>query len=309
MNLFRLSIAMSAALLFSAGSSVAATTNYSHPKFSVTEDRALNLQETGSQTAIETIEGALRQGGLAMFGEGFQLDSSLNYVFGEGENNITGEVDFAIPLLGGGRQAVFMQPGAVFWTGLDDEERIDGNIGLVYRARTLAGDLVTGISVFYDHDFQIGHSRVSGGINFQSGWFRKSLNYYHPLSETEDGREGYVEDALQGADIRFAFENETAHIGGNVGYWKFQGEDDVEDEWKLSYGVDAGVQFFPGIFLEVGWERHDDEVSLDERWNAGLSFRFSLPKFGGTSYGGGEVSTNLHKIVNREKRILYEERP
>ena len=309
MNLFRtVAFVISMALMVPLVSSATATTDYSHPQFSVTEDSRLNLRETGSQIVMETIEDALRQGGVALLGKGFKLDSSLNYIFGGGENSITGEADIVIPLFGGERQAVFLQPGVVFWTGLEDEERTDGNIGLVYRAANLTGDLTTGISVFYDHNLQVGHSRVSGGMDLQSGWFRASLNYYHPLSDTENGREGYIEDALQGANARLAVESETARIGGNVGYWKFQGEDDVEDVWKISYGADVGVRILPGVFIEGGWEQHDAEVSLEERWNVGFAFRFSLPDFGGASYGRRRMSTDLYKIVNREKRILYEER-
>ena len=116
---FRLSvIALSATLMFSLGSSAStATTNYSHPEFSAAEDRTLNLRETGSQIVIDTIENALRQGGLALLGEGFQLDSSLSYHSGDNEG-IEGDLDVVVPLWNGGRHAIFTQPGFVFWKGL-----------------------------------------------------------------------------------------------------------------------------------------------------------------------------------------------
>ena len=63
-----------------------------------------------------------------------------------------------------------------------------------------------------------------------------------------------------------------------------------------------------GVFLEGGWGRHDEDVSIGSRWNVGLAFRFSLPEFNGASYGDGSVPSNLWQIVEREKRILYEER-
>ena len=96
---FRFSvIALSATLMFSVGSSAStATTNYSHPEFSIAEDRTLNLRETGSQIVIDTIENALRQGGFALLGEGFQLDSSLSYHSGDNEG-IEGDLDVVIPL-------------------------------------------------------------------------------------------------------------------------------------------------------------------------------------------------------------------
>ena len=305
---FRLSvIALSAALIFSLGSSAStATTNYSHPEFSVADDRTLNLRETGSQIVVETMENALRQGGLALLGEGFQLDSSLSYHSGDNEG-IEGDLDVVVPLWNGGRHVIFTQPGFVFWKGLEGEKRIDGNLGIVYRAE-LTRNLIAGASVFYDHDFQIGHSRVSGGIDLQSGFFRFGANYYHPLSEVEYGREGFVEEALSGMDARLVFEREVVRLGSTIGYWEYDGGEEVEDEWKTSFGLDFGVRILPGVFAEASWERHKDNIVLDERIFAGLAFKFSLPNFEGASYVDGSMSANLYKIVDREKRILYEER-
>ena len=212
-----------------------------------------------------------------------------------------------MPLWSGGGQAVFVQPGFVFWTGLADEERIDGNLGIAYRTG-LTKDVIGGASIFYDRDFKQGHSRVSFGADVQSGFFHGAANYYQPLSDEEDGREGFVEEALRGMDFRLAVQRDIMRVSGNLGYWRFEGDDSVEADWKISYGLDAGVRVFPGVFIEGGWERHDEDVSLDSRWNAGLAFRFSLPDFRGASYGDGSMSSNLYQIVEREKRILYEER-
>ncbi|MCY4052610.1 MAG: inverse autotransporter beta domain-containing protein [Hyphomicrobiales bacterium] len=296
-------IAASMALMAQFGSTQATTTTVSVPGNPV-DAPALDLRAVGSQLVVETIEDALRQGGLALFDEGFQLDSSLNWVFGE---TIEGEVDVVLPLWNGGRHVIFAQPGVVFWTGFEEEERIDGNIGLVYRAE-IANGVIGGGSVFYDYDFQYGHSRIGGGIDLQSGIFQGALNYYHPLSDVEDGREGFVEEALRGMDLRVALEREAMRVSANLGYWRFEGDEDVKGDWKPSYGFDAGIRIVPGVFLEGGWERHDETVSLDQRWNAGLAFRFSLPGFEGANYGDGRRVSNLWKPVEREKRILYEER-
>ena len=271
---------------------------------SLTDSHTLNLRAAGSRLVIDTIEDALRQGGAALFDEEFQLDSSLNWVFGE---NIEGEVDAVVPLWSRGRHAAFVQPGFVFWTGLADEERIDGNLGIAYRTG-LTEDVIGGASIFYDRDFKQGHSRVSFGADVQSGFFHGAANYYQPLSDEEDGREGFIEEALRGMDFRIAIQRDIMRASVNLGYWRFEGEDAVEADWEISYGFDAGIRVFPGVFIEGGWEHHDEDVSLDSRWNAGLSFRFSLPDFKGASYGDGSMSSNLYRAVEREKRILYEER-
>ena len=269
----------------------------------------LDLRATSSQLVVKMIEEALRQGGLALFEGGFQFDSSLNWVFGE---MIEGGVDAVVPLRDGDGYVIFAQLRFVFWTGLEEEERADGNLGLVYRTRLantrLGVGAVVGASVFYDHDFKNGRGRAGFGADIQSSVFHGTFNYYHPLTSTWDGREEFVEDALRGMDLRVSSEKEAMRVSANLGYWRFEGDEEVRGDWKSSYGFDAGIRIVPSIFLEGGWERHDETASLDQRWNAGLAFRFSLPDFEGANYDDGGLSSNLWKLVEREKRILYEER-
>ena len=303
MNSFRFSVAAaSIALMVSLGSSAStATTNYSHPAFSVADDRTLNLRETGSKIVVETVEDALRQGGVSLLGDGFQLDSSLNYVFGE---TIEGELDVVVPLWSRGGHVVFTQPGLIFWQGIEEEKRIDGNLGVVYRA-PIGFKAIGGVSLFYDHDFQVGHSRISLGADIQRGYLHGSANYYQPLSDEQDGRTGYIEDAIRGMDARLVYERRKIRLSGNLGFWRYEGDGD--SNWELSYGLDAGVRIMRGVFVEAGYEKHDD-ASIEDRLNLGVALKFSLPDFEGKSYGDGSMSSNLYKVVEREKRILYEER-
>ena len=310
MNLFRPAIfAMCAVLIFSIGPSSSATTNYSHPAFSVADDRVLNLREAGSKIVVETIEDALRAGGIALFDERFQIDSSLDWVLGEA---VGGELEAVVPLWSKDGHVVFAQPGFVLWNGLADDDRLDGNLGVVYRTNLLntpvGFDAIGGISLFYDHDFQIGHSRLGIGVDVQRDGLHGAFNYYHPLSDTQDGREGYVEDALQGMDASLAVESDVTRVGGNVGYWLFQRDEEVKDEWEFSYGLDAGLRLMPGVFLEGRLERHDKKASFGRRASVGLAFRFTLPNLDGKSYGDGGTVLNLYRPVDRESRILYEER-
>ena len=304
MNIFRLSIiALSLTLMFSIGSSATATTNYTHPTFSVTEDQTLSLRETGSQIVIDTIEHALRWGGTELFDERFQFDSSVNWDFSEG---LEGELDALIPLWERNGHAVFTQTGIVFWSGIEEERRIDANLGAVYRTEVFDG-IIGGVNLFYDHDLEIGHSRLGFGVDAQKDSFYGAFNYYLPLSDTQDGREGYVEDALEGMDAILGIESEAVRFSGNVGYWNYQGDENTEDEMEFSYGVDGGIRIFPGFFLEGSLQQHDD-ASIGRRASVGVAVRFSLPDLTGKSYGDNGKVSNLYKFVERERRILYEER-
>lgn len=301
------------ALLFP-GSSAIAATDYSHPQFTVTEERTLNLQAVGSQIVIDTIEDALRAGGLALLGEDFQIDSSLSYVTEESsDGTIKGEIDLVLPFYNKNGHVIFTQPGLVFWEGLAEEERVDANLGMVYRTN-LANtpidiDAIGGASLFYDYDLhRVGHERLGIGLDMQSGDFHSAFNYYYPLSNEEDGREGFVEEALKGMDLRVALEREAIRAGARLGYWRYDGGKDVADEWRTSVGIEGGVRVAPGVFIEAEWEKHQEDVILDQRLSLGLAFRFSLPDFEGQGYKGGSMSSDLHRIVEREKRVLYEER-
>ena len=312
MSFFRfVAVVISTAFVVSLGAAQAATT--SSPPSASDDFHALDLRTAGSQLVIETIEDALRQGGLALLGEDFQLSSSLQWSFGEDIEGIEGELDAVIPLLSRNGHIVFTQPGFVFWTGLGEEERVDANLGVVYRtnlANTPVGiDAVAGASLFYDYDFhQAGHERLGIGVDMQTGDFHGAFNYYHPLSNVENGREGYVEEVLRGMDLRVALEKNAIRAGASLGYWRHRGARNVTDDWRVSVGVDAGVRILPGVFVEGNWEKHQEDVILDQRLRLGLAFRFSLPGFEGASYGDSGVSANLYRFVDREKRILYEER-
>ena len=185
---------------------------------------------------------------------------------------------------------------------------MDGNIGAVYRTR-LADDIVTGWSVFYDHDFKHGNRRLGLGTDLQSGVLHTALNYYHPLNDWREGRADYVEQPLQGADFRLGLAWSYVRLDANVGAWRFEGEEGEKTKWRPSFGLGAGIRVLPGVFLEAGYERHDEEDSLGSRWETGLTFRFSLPGLGGDAAPLGSVAApNLFDPVRREKRILYEER-
>ena len=128
----------------------------------------LALRNASSRMLVDTVEDALQEGGLALFQEGFRIDSSIGWTFGE---NVRGAFDAVLPLWSntkadGTGRVLFLQPGAVFWSGHAEQERTDANIGLVFRG-SFSPDLVGGASVFYDRNFQLGLARLGGGLDIQ----------------------------------------------------------------------------------------------------------------------------------------------
>ena len=240
------------------------------------------------------------------------MDSSVSWIWGE---NVTGDLDAVVPLLLIGKEdrgsghALFLQPGLVFWTGLEEQDRFDGNLGVVYRFR-MADGLVAGGSFFYDHDFKNGNRRIGAGLDLQGQTLRAGLNYYRPLSEWQEGRTGYEERPLQGGDFRLGIILQRAWLDASAGIWRFEGEDEEKVKWRPSFGVNAGIRIFPGVFIKGGYEWQDKDDSFGMRWNTGLAFRFALPGMDGAdSFNNPPVpAPNLFEPVNREKRILYEER-
>ena len=269
------------------------------------------LRNASSRMLVDAVEGALREGGLALFEEGFRIDSSIGWTAGE---SVRGELDAVLPLWSntgteGTGRVLFLQPGAVFWSGQAEQERMDTNLGLVFR-RSFSRELVGGVSVFYDRNLDRELERIGGGLDIQGGIFTGGLNYYHPLGGGwREGRVDYEERAQRGMDLRVGLATEDVRFDGSMGLWRFKGEEDEATKWRPSLGVDAGFRVLPGVFLEAGYEYHNKEDSLGSRWNMGLAFRFDLPGLQGSGFGSsGYTKPDLWRPVEREKRVLYEER-
>ena len=268
------------------------------------------LRNTSSRMLVDTIEDAVRSGGLSLFNSDFRLDSSISWIWGE---NVTGDLDAVVPLLLIGKEdqgsghALFLQPGLSFWPGLEDERRLDGNLGVVYRTR-MADGLVAGGSFFYDYDVKNDNRRIGVGLDLQDRALHAGLNYYHPLNEWQEGRTDYEEQPLQGGDFRLGLALQRAWLDASMGVWRFEGEG--KTKWRPSLGMDAGIRILPGVFLKGGYEWQDEDDSFGTRWSTGLAFRFALPGLDGAgSFNSPPVpAPNLFDPVEREKRILYEER-
>ena len=271
------------------------------------------LRATASRMLVGTIEDSLRWGGLRAFDQEFRLESDLSWELG---GDFRGGLDTILPVGGvlhdnGTGRALFLQQGITFWEGRNNELRADSNTGLVYRGH-VSRDWILGGSFFFDYNFQREHARLGVGADVQNDIFYGGLNYYFPppgRKEWRRGRTGYEERALEGWDLRWSFTWERVRVGGAFGTWVFDGELDGKGSGRRrSASISAGYEIYPGVFFKAGYEYHNDR-SVDEDWHLGLAFRYSLPGMEGIGgSGSGGRAPDLWRIVDREKRILYEER-
>ena len=228
------------------------------------------------------------------------LDSSLRW---SSVSGIEGDIDAVIPLWNAHGRALFLQPGAIFWRGAGDSDRIDANFGLVYRTH-LGPDFIGGGSIFYDYDFRFRHRRLGVGADFQRGDIRGAVNYYYPIGDWLGGRYGFEEHVQQGMDLRIGIMRDRLRLNGSLGIW----ESDESNDWSSSYGLETSYRVLPGVFLEGGYKHYDDEGAIESGWEVGLAFRFSFPGLEGYVNASSLPEPNLWEPIEREKRILYTER-
>ena len=226
-----------------------------------------------------------------------RLDSTLRWTYGE-SLGIQGSLIGVLPVWNDDKNAFFLQPELILWEGVAGQKRQDAGLGLVYRT-VLNEDMIASGFVFYDYDFKRGHRRINAGADLQSEIMHASVNYYHPLTSWRKGREGYEERAQKGVEANVGVAIDELYLTGKAGLWKNR------TGWDNSYGIEASYEIAPGVFLEAEYEDHD---SVGSEWSAGLGFRYSIPDFVGASQNKSIGRIDINEPVERETRIVYEER-
>ena len=244
----------------------------------------------------------LRVGGERMFGKGFRLRSDVRWQFDRG---FEGAFDAVIPLYGDATQAVFVQPGAILWDGLDSRRRLDVNVGMMWRrylnsARTSAG----GLGAFYDRNMDFGTHRLGLSADYQYDFLFASANGYYGLGGWGKGRRGYEERPLSGADMNVEaklLRNVSVSATGSI--W-----DDPDSSSALTgASADAKWTFIDGVALVGGYEVNPGD--LDDSFNVGVEASWPpSASGGGGAFDGGGGEIDLFRFAEREKRVLYAER-
>ena len=162
-----------------------------------------------------------------------------------------------------------------FWQGSvfvnDDRETL--NLGLGYRRLSDDEKWLSGINLFYDHEFPYDHRRASIGAELRSSMFELNANKYYGLSDALIGENGVSETALGG--FEFELGAQVPYIPGTKFFakqFKWNGEDGGSDLKGKTYSLNIGRDILSNTTLEAGI--HDYDGSKASEKFAKLTYHF-----------------------------------
>ena len=162
-----------------------------------------------------------------------------------------------------------------FWQGSvfvnDDRETL--NLGLGYRRLSDDEKWLSGINLFYDHEFPYDHRRASIGAELKSSVFELNANKYYALSNALTGENGIQETALGG--FEFELGAQVPYIPGTKFFakqFKWNGEDGGSDLKGKTYSLNIGRDILSNTTLEAGI--HDYDGSKASEKFAKLTYHF-----------------------------------
>ena len=147
-----------------------------------------------------------------------------------------------------------------FWQGsiFSNDGRETLNLGLGYRRLSDDEKWLSGINLFYDHEFPYDHRRASIGAELKSSLVEFNANKYYGLSNALTGENGVQETALGG--FEFELGTQIPYIPGTKLFakqFKWDGEDGGADLKGKTYSLDIGREILTNTSLEAGIHDYD----------------------------------------------------
>ena len=194
----------------------------------------------------------------------------------------------------------------------NDDERHLLNLGFGLRSLANNNNAVIGANVFYDYEFDEGHSRGSLGIEYLASNFQLSANIYDRLSESESYASGsatIVEEVLNGYD--YSIVGQVPYLPwANIIYNGYRWDQSGSDLEGNRISLEAKI--LRGMVFEYG--RNDiDNASDDEhfynltlRWpndHRGLPTIFTKP-FSDYAFSEKNMENEMLHKVRRTNNII-----
>ena len=206
------------------------------------------------------------------------------------------------PLRDDGENITFFQGSLLRWDG--DRDTI--NLGIGQRKFLQNKNIMIGANAFYDHEFQVDHSRLGMGLEFLTSVGELRANRYLANSDTRKNNKNQLkEQVMDGKDIELG-----THIPF-IPTWKiFAKYFEWNDENIISegYTYSSSIDLINGFNIEAGLTKYD--TSIDNQSFIKISWTPSNSKTNNkkiiqeTAYQLQSVEDKKLTKVRRENRIL-----
>ena len=207
------------------------------------------------------------------------------------------------PLVNEDNNLTFFQGS--FFTHDGDRETL--NLGLGKRNLSNDESTIFGINLFYDHELDYDHQRMSLGTEIKSSILKLNTNNYFAISDQKKGKNNIDEEVADGYDLE---------IGAHVPYIPSATIYAKLFEFEIPGGNDyEGVEFSSkievpnsGLNLEIGFTDFGNS-SYEDQWFVNLSF--SLNNINSNKsfisdevYNKISMKNKMYEKVRRENIIL-----
>ena len=158
-----------------------------------------------------------------------------------------------------------------FFTHDGDRETL--NLGLGKRMFNEDDSAMFGLNVFYDHELDYNHQRISIGGEIKSSILELSTNHYFGTSGEQTGKNNIKEEVADGYDLEFGAHVPyipTAKMYAKIFEYDIPGGSDYEGvEYSSNIGIpNSGVNF------EVGYKEYGNNA-YEDQWFFNLTFSLS----------------------------------
>ena len=158
-----------------------------------------------------------------------------------------------------------------FFTHDGDRETL--NLGLGKRIFNEDDSAMFGLNVFYDHELDYNHQRVSIGGEIKSSILELSTNHYFGTSGEQTGKNNIKEEVADGYDLEFGAHvpyMPTAKMYAKIFEYDIPGGSDFEG---IEYSSNIGIPN-SGMNFEVGYKDYGNN-SYDDQWFFNLTYSLS----------------------------------
>lgn len=195
------------------------------------------------------------------------------------------------------------------------DKRTTLNLGLGYRRLNADETLMTGVNVFYDHEFPDNHTRSGVGVELISSPIQLRANMYNGISGFKNDKSGTDSKALDGHDV--SLKVALPYMPGaffEYNKYKWEAEENAKDaegkKYSLGGNLSDNLSFnFVRTDYDDASKNDINRVQLTYSWHfGGVSNKPTLFEISNKAYQLRELTTQKYDLVKRENRIIKQKK-